>query len=140
MSGLLGVLLASGGGFVVSLSGETVSDIQSSPATATATITIKSTGIVEKTENVTTTQIDSPDWVSPTSLAGGAFEVQATVNSGAVSAGTTGSWLALSSDRSWTCTSSIVGTATANLTLAIRHNGGATLASNTYVLEAQVIP
>ena len=48
------------------------------------------------------------------------YEVRATLNSGAVQSGTTGSWLALTSDRAWECIVTGLGTATANLTIEVR--------------------
>ncbi len=141
MSGAVLIASTLGGGYVVKLSGEDVSDTQSSPATAMSTITVRSNGTVEKTENTTTTQVDaSTDWVRPASLASSAFEVMATVNSGAVQSGTTGSWLNLGSNRAWSCTRNVNGTASANLTIAIRHNGGAVISSNTYTLSATQNP
>jgi len=79
---------------------------------------------------------DVEDWITPTSAASGAYEVKATLNSGALTTGTTGSWLALSSTREWTVETSI-GVVDANLTIEIRR-GSTVLDSATVTLSAQV--
>lgn len=61
----------------------------------------------------------SSTWITPQGAASGGYSVRATLNSGAVSSGTTGSDLALSSNRVWQC----VGAASANLTLEIKVGG-----------------
>jgi hypothetical protein len=55
---------------------------------------------------------DTFNWL--TNGAGANYQVHATLNSGTLSTGTTGSWLAMSSTRSWETTGS------ANLTIKIR--------------------
>lgn len=56
------------------------------------------------------------------------YEVRATLTSGSVSSGTTGSWLALSTTREWT-RGPTIGFSHANLTIEIRLTGGALLDS-----------
>lgn len=69
---------------------------------------------------------DLGDWVIPNGNAS-LYEVRATLNSGTLSSGTTGSWLALTSTRTWTVTRSVIGVSTANLTIEIRRIGGTTI-------------
>lgn len=64
--------------------------------------------------------VDDGDWVTPTSAAGAAYDVRATLNSGALTAGTTGTWMSLSASRGWSVTQNSAGTAAANLTIEIR--------------------
>ena len=73
---------------------------------------------------------DVGDWISPKAFAPGAYECRATLNSGTLSSGTTGSWLALTSTRTWTCAN----TASANLTIEIRNGSGTTVASGTVII------
>ncbi len=81
----------------------------------------------------------STDWIIPNGSAPDDYEVRATVNSGAVSSGTTGTWLPLTSDRSWIVSCAGSGSsAAANLTIEIRKGAGAALASAVYVLTADV--
>jgi hypothetical protein len=69
---------------------------------------------------------DLGDWVVPNGSAN-LYEVRATVNSGAVTTGTTGSWLSLGTTRTWTLTRSTVGISSVNLTIDIRLIGGTTI-------------
>jgi hypothetical protein len=72
-----------------------------------------------------------------------AYEVQVTVNSGALTTGTTGSWMALSTTRNWTCVDTTDGTSTttANLTVEIRDAVSLdVLTSANIVLKAQILP
>lgn len=73
---------------------------------------------------------DVGDWITPKGKAPGAYECRATLNSGSVATGTTGSWLALTSTRTWT-----VGVSgSANLTIEIRL-GSTVLASGTVIIS-----
>jgi hypothetical protein len=77
-------------------------------------------------------------WVTPPS-AGGNYEVFATVTSGAVSSGTTGSWVATSGSPLWTRVAAIVGTlAIVELTMQVRAVGTSTILDTWSVrLEAE---
>lgn len=76
--------------------------------------------------------IDVGEWIVPKAAAGiGIFSVRATLNSGSLDSGTTGSWLALSTPRTWT----VGAGGAANLTLDLSADGGSTvLASATVTL------
>jgi hypothetical protein len=79
------------------------------------------------------------EWTNPiTGGLGGSYEVRATLNSGSLAGGSsaTGSWLALSSARSWTVTQVALGNQSANLTIEIRPNAGAVADSCTINLSA----
>lgn len=84
----------------------------------------------------TSVPADSGDWITPKGRAPGAYEARATLNSGTLNGGTTGSWLALTSTRSWTCAN----TASANLTIEIRDGGGTVVASGTVIIEGGGTP
>ena len=77
-------------------------------------------------------------WVTPSS-AGGNYEVFATVTSGSVSSGTTGSWVATSGSPLWTRVTPIVGTINiVVLSMQVRATGtGTVLDTWTVTLEAE---
>jgi hypothetical protein len=77
-------------------------------------------------------------WVTPSS-AGGNYEVFATVVSGSVSSGTTGSWVATSGSPLWTRVAAIVGTInTVVLSMQVRATGtGTVLDTWSVTLEAE---
>jgi len=78
-------------------------------------------------------------WITPAALAGGNYECRVTVNSGALTTGTANSWLALSSDRSWTCQQFTTGAAEAVIAVEIRRADTAqVVASATVTLSAVV--
>lgn len=107
--------------------------------TAVALYELRSTGDIFRTVNTTSTDIG--DWITPKSAASAGYEVYATLNSGSLTGGTTGSWLALSSNRSWNVNQSTTGIKTAVIGLQIRKTGTTTvLASATITLEANWEP
>jgi hypothetical protein len=123
------------GGDKIQLSGVAVSS--AGAGTQTATYTLESDGDVM---SATTDggSVDEGDWIDPKASAPSNYEVQATLNAGTLTTGTTGSWLALSSNRSWTLGRVTVGAADqVELTIEIRKGSGATLASATVTLDAE---
>jgi hypothetical protein len=118
----------------ISLSGQTITS--SGAGTQTATYTLESDGDV-----ITATKgggsVDAGDWIAPKTSAPSDYEVRATLDSGTLSTGTTGSWLALTSNRTWTVTRIAVGSETASITVEIRKGSGATLASASITLTAE---
>ena len=82
---------------------------------------------------------DIGDWITP-KINMAAYECRATLNSGTSPAGSAvGSWLALSSGRSWNLTRTSLGTVTCNLTIEIRRaSDGTVLDSCTVILTATV--
>jgi hypothetical protein len=71
-------------------------------------------------------------WVTPTS-AGGNYEVFATVTSGTLSSGATGSWVATSGNPIWQCVQVGAGVKSANLTMQVRAVGSATVLDTWYI-------
>jgi hypothetical protein len=130
---LIAAIAGTIGGARVSITNQGVSDVQPTPGTAFAGYRLTTTGKVQTSAG---SYADVEDWITPTSAASGAYEVKATLNSGALTTGTTGSWLALSSTREWTVETSI-GVVDANLTIEIRR-GSTVLDSATVTLSAQV--
>jgi hypothetical protein len=134
MSILLAAFAAMGGDRI-SLSGVSVSSVGA--GTQTATYTLESDGDVV-TATTDGGSVDAGDWISPKANAPSDYEVQATLVGGTLSTGTTGSWLALTSNRSWTLQRVTVGAADqVDLTIEIRKGSGATLASATVTLDAE---
>ncbi len=134
MTGVLAALAGLGRPRVSLADGTTTS---SGLANQTATYTLEADGDI-----ITATtgggSVDAGDWIAPKGAAGGNYEVMATVVSGSVSSGTTGSWLALSSDRTWTRSRATSGSDTVVLTIEIRRTGTTTvLASCTRTLVAE---
>lgn len=134
MSILLAAFAAMGGDRI-SLSGVAVSSVGS--GSQTATYTLESDGDVV-TATTPGGSVDAGDWIDPRASAPSDYEVRATLNFGTLSSGTTGSWLALSTSRSWTLQQIIVGVADqVELTIEIRKGAGAALASATVTLDAE---
>lgn len=84
-----------------------------------ATYRLDNTGNVITVSTVDGT-IDQGDWVTPVSAAGANYEVRATVTAGALSSGTTGSWLSLGTTRNWTCQAVVASVVQATITIEIR--------------------
>ena len=129
MSGAhIALLGSSGGGDILALVGYTDSVLAVAPATGGVGYQLTSGGKEQggtgTAASITYSNIG--DWVLPNGNAS-LYEARATLNSGTLSSGTTGSWLALSSTRTWTVTRSIVGVSTANLTIEIRRIGSTTI-------------
>ncbi len=105
-----------------------------SGAPASAVYSVKSDGFDYSTKN-SGSPVALSNWVVPAS-AGGNYEVFATVDSGALSAGTTGSWLATTGSPAWRCTAATVaaGDVYADLTLQVRAVG-TTLVLDTWAVN-----
>lgn len=82
----------------------------------------------------------SGNWITPTSLAPGSYEIRATINTGTLTGGSaTGTWLALTTSRSWYVDRATIGTKACGLTIEIRL-GSVTVYSETVTLRATVSP
>jgi hypothetical protein len=120
----------------VKVSGVTVDDLNNP---ASATYQLASTGIVNEITNAGGT-VALGNWVVPNSSAS-KYEVFATLNSGSLTSGTTGSWEALSSSRSWVRNrSGGSGVSDANITVTIRAVGTATNLTSAIILIYAEIP
>lgn len=138
MSGVLNTLLGSGG-VAVSLNNNSVSDIQGSPATAAGSITVNRDGTVTFVGNASSAGFD---WATPkTSSVGDAYQVKMTLDSGdAPVSGTIGSFLALTSNRTWEwLVSTGPGTKIASCTLEIANASGVVLATCTVSVDVESV-
>lgn len=126
---------------LVRLTGQAVESFVFSPSDAGASVTLGSNGELSTAVTGPQAPLVSPtDWLVPRSAALAAlYEVRATLNSGALSFGAVGSWLPLSSSRSWGVNQSGPGLREAAITLEIRRTGTTTvLASAVFTLTATV--
>lgn len=123
---------------VVSIVDDLITSTKVASGTAVATYRLSSTGDIEQTKNTTTTDIG--DWVTPKSAAAN-YECKATLVSGSLTSGTTGSWLALTTSRAWSVSQSTTGTKTATISVEIRKVGTTTvLDTATITVEANWEP
>lgn len=128
------------GGDAITLVGATEEVFDAAPATGGAGYRLTSGGLEESGTGTAASILYGTigNWVTPTANAN-LYEVRATLNSGALSSGTTGSWLVLSSTRTWTVTRSIVGVSSANLTIEVRRaSDGVVLGSASVVLTVDI--
>lgn len=109
-----------GSGVFVSISNESITDEQVSPTSATAYYELQSDGDIDSNQGALA------DWLNG-SVTGSDYECRATLVTGTLSSGTTGSWLALSSDRRWTVTRASLGAKSCTITVEIRDAATQTL-------------
>jgi hypothetical protein len=121
-----------GGGIVVALADQSIMDSNSGGASAGINI-LSTGGILSETSFLG--PIPLGEWISPTSAAPGLYEIRADVVVGSVS-GTTGSWLALTSNRQWSVGLGAPGYTSAIIDLSIRL-GGTTLTTARIQLTAE---
>ncbi len=103
--------LGSDGAATVNLNAETISDEQVNPADALAQIEFDTAGTVNG---------PSSPYAWLTNGTASNYEVKATITAGTFSTGTSGSWLALSSARSWTVARTSLGSKSCTATFEIR--------------------
>lgn len=115
----------------LNLQGLDPSQSVAAPGPATATYSLTNAGAE------TATGVASGTWL--TAGAAADYDVMLTVNSGALTSGTVGSWLNLGTTRTWTLQrSGAVGTTTANTTVQIRSASSlSVLATATVVFTAE---
>lgn len=104
---------------------------------STARYTLESDGDII-TATTSLGAVDAGDWITPKSAAPSDYQVRATLVSGTLTSGTTGTWLELTTNATWTRNA-----ATANtynecvLTIEIRKGTGSVLTSATITLQAE---
>lgn len=115
------------GGVVVEVGDGTVSDVVTSPASAVASITFNNNGTIAISGN--SSSYSDTAWASPTGTGtGDAYEIQVTATgSGGTFTGTTGSWVALTTNKQWTLSQSGAGGASRDLTVSIRDTATSTV-------------
>lgn len=123
----------------ITLSNATASSSVIDPTDATAQYELTNGGDIRLTVSNNTVS-DVGDWMSPKISAFATnYEVFATLNSGTLTAGTTGSWLGLETTRTWTRNRTSVGSNAAQIGLEIRKKGTTTvLATATIDFDATV--
>lgn len=135
VTGVTAFIVGSAGGAsgTVTLSDTDVVATNLAPSTAIANFSLLASG------DITAFALPDGIWISPRSGMAN-FEVRATVASGVINSGTTGSWLSLSSTRTWSNSRSTVGTTFGAMTVEIRRAGGdgTILASASITLTATV--
>lgn len=120
-------------GPIVSISNGSVDASATSPSSATAYYELQSDG------DTVTSDGAIADWLIG-SVTGSDYECRATLVSGTLSTGTTGSWLALSSPRSWTVTRSSLGSKTCTFDVEVGLVGTSTALDTARItLTAEVI-
>jgi len=101
---------------------------------ATAGYRLNSSGVAESLEGVAYATVGQ--WIAIGTSDD--FECRATITGGALSSGTTGAWLSLTSSREWKVTKTSSGVATADLTIEIRRaSTGVVRATASITLEAE---
>lgn len=139
MSGIQMALLGTGGApsSTAAFTDASVADSQPIGAgSASASYRITNGGIVQTGLSGTYSFYET--WCNPTSAAAD-FEVFATLTSGTLSSGTTGSWLGLGTTRTWTRNRTTVGVSSAVLTMDVRRVGTTTVLDTwTVTLDAEL--
>ncbi len=133
---MLGAAGASGNPFAQFVGGA-IQHFTVSPTNALAGITLNSDGSVSYNGSGP----GGVAWFTPTSTGiGSSYWVRATLNSGSLSAGTTGSVLSLSAGQSWSRNRTTIGSSAANITLEIFADAGGTqlMASATFSMLADM--
>lgn len=134
MSGVLAALLGMSSSVVIAITNQSIADATGGSRSATAGYRLTSAGQVQSQVNTTFTTLEQ--WCVPSSEAVN-YEAFVTVTSGTLSSGTAGSWVALSSNQTWTRTASIGTANTCIFTVDIRRVGTTTvLDTATITLEA----
>jgi hypothetical protein len=107
------------------------------PLNASASIEFQSDGDIITVGDLGS--VDEGDWISPKASAPGSYEIRATLVSGDTPSGTLGSWLALTSNRTWTNNKpgAAPGVRSCQLTIEIRL-GSTVLDTTTVDLYAEV--
>lgn len=138
MTGALAALTGMGRPRITLSASYSVSDTTVSPTNANARFALEADGDIIRTL-VTGGATDLGDWIAPKGAAGGNYECKSTLTSGTLSSDpSAGSWVALSSDRTWSLARTTNGISTAIFTLEIRRVGTTnTLASATVTLSAE---
>ena len=119
------------GGPKVAISGQTLVAVSGVPANIY--YQLSTDGDVDIRDQTRTLAIEQ--WIAPASAAPGSYECRATLNSGAISTGTTGTWLALTTNRAW----QLITDGSANLTIEIRNAAGTVLSSATVTMSRSTV-
>jgi len=130
---ILAAMVAALNAVHISISDQSLTDVGASPSFVS--YSLQSDGDIETVSGVGT--LNLVDWITPVSKAPGAYEVRATLSLGDTPTGTLGSWVALSSTRTWSLTQTGPGVKSCELFIEIRL-GLVILDSATITLSAEV--
>lgn len=131
-------MLIGGGSGVITLTSHTINSFTVDPVPSVAYFTLRSDGVAEYYASPSGTGTISGQWVLPADMAP-FYECRATVTSGSLDSGTTGSWLALTSNRSWSITQSGFGSRSCIFTLDVGYAGSSSpVVTVTITLNATV--
>jgi hypothetical protein len=120
MSGIQQILAASSDPYR-GFTGGSALDFVVDPNDASARVTLVNDGTVTR---VSVGSMMS-NWYTPTTAGVGASHwVRATVTSGSLSSGTTGSWVSINTNPAWVCSQTVIGTKTATVTLELATDSG----------------
>lgn len=122
MSGALAFMIGAGGASATVTLGASynVDDLTTGSA-ASASFSLESDGDIITALSSGST--DQGDWLNPKSAAPGAYEARATLDSGDTPSGTLGSWVALSSTRTWGLSQVGIGAKSCVLTIEVGLGG-----------------
>lgn len=137
MTGIHAGLLGSQGSRLTATAQNIIESLVSGPAEAG--YRLRSTGVAQSYTGGGGYVDITGEWVIPTDFAS-LYECRVTVTSGSLSSGTSGSWLALTSDRVWTRSRISSGTSECTFTVEIGYAGlNSALISYSVTLTADVI-
>lgn len=121
----------------VTISNQDVSDLVIDPADAFAQYSLAANGVASTATSGGSGPVGGGEW--RVSGASADYQVRATLQSGSITSGTTGSWLSLSTGREWSISQTSFGTGSATLLIEIRDAVTlAVLDSATVTLTAEV--
>lgn len=131
-------MFASGGVLVDPLPGGEVTDVRIDPVNSTASISVNSSGTIVGSGNASSF---THNWING-SFNPADYEVMLTVVSGSTPSGAAvGSWLSLSSNRTWSLNQTSFGIKSGTYTIQIRHISGSPSTSSAaggYSMDAEV--
>lgn len=136
MSGALAVVGASQPRIAVS--NVTITSNTTDPVSGSAQYTLNTTGDIERFTTLGGT-VDIGDWITPKGANKTPYTVRATVTAGALSSGTTGSDLALTSSQTWAVNQVGLGNNSATFTVDIKR-GSTIVDTASITLNANVSP
>ena len=123
MSGV-GMMMLGSGGDLVKISNVTITDSNFSPIAASSGYQLNASSDINSITSTLGT-IPIGKWVVPASSASN-YEAKATVTSGTLSSGTTGTWINCAASPGWYRNRTTIGTNTAIITVEIRLIGSTT--------------
>lgn len=137
----INILKLGGGSFTPYLAGGSYTDSEVDPGLAICGIRLGTDGTATNVRLVLGNQAITGEWGRPiTASIGSSYEARVTLTSGTLTTGTTGSWLALSSQRDWDVQRNTIGSKACTFTLEIRRvSDSVVVASASYTITATIL-